>query len=196
MSAVLAVWVENSIIRIRASRSAHTWTDGHRQRHGRPSHPGAIDSGWLQLLAAADHRVGEVDTRDLDVDEHLAGSGRRRLPLLAAGDGGAPAVGTRVAGWVEAGGAYANRVIVPVHRAYEVPEDIPAGGIAAVFLQGTTADNAVHRGGRSRSLLRLCDQVRDGALKPRYRTAPLEQAPEIHRRIGERTLAGKVVLVP
>ncbi len=256
--------------------------------------------------------------------------------IAALGDGATAAVGTRVAGWIEAGGGYADRVIVPAHRVYEVPEDIPAGAIAAVFLQGTTADYAVHlfghlrpgetvlvhgaaggvgslalqlaaiAGGRviatasteqkrsvaleqgatavidsrdvaaladhvrkltdgrgadvvidgvggplfepslralavrgryvvagsasqqpamldarrllprnqticgfilahiseqdprepSRSLLRLCDLIRDGALVPRFETAPLDQAPQIHRRIEDRTLVGKVVLVP
>lgn len=56
--------------------------------------------------------------------------------------------GTRVAGWVEAGGAYADRVLVPAHRAYPVPDDLPAAAIVAVFFQGTTADYAVHRYGR------------------------------------------------
>ena len=40
----------------------------------------------------------------------------------------------------------------------------------------------------SRSLLRLCGLIRDGALVPRFETAPLEQAPGIHRRIEDRTL--------
>ncbi|MBI5104856.1 MAG: zinc-binding dehydrogenase, partial [Solirubrobacterales bacterium] len=66
--------------------------------------------------------------------------------VAAAGPG--VAAGTRVAGWVEAGGAYSDRVIVPAHRVYPVPEDVPAGAIAAVFFQGTTADYAVHRYGR------------------------------------------------
>ena len=248
----------------------------------------------------------------------------------------APAVGTRVAGWVEAGGAYADRVIVPAHRVYAVPEDIPAGAVAAVFLQGTTAHYGLHRYGRmrpgetvlvhgaaggvgslavqlakigggtvvatastgdkrtlvrergadvvldsrdaagltahvleatarrgcdvvidgvggelfepsiralgfrgryviagsasqqramldvrrllprnqticgfilariteedpaepSRTLLQLCDLVRDGALRPHYEAVPLEQAPDVHWRIEERTLSGKVVLLP
>jgi NADPH2:quinone reductase len=257
-----------------------------------------------------------------------------RVAVAPAGE--APAVGTRVAGWVEAGGAYANRVLVPIHRVYAVPEDIAAGAVAAVFLQGTTADYSLHRYGRmrpgetvlvhgaaggvgsltvqlakiaegtviatastedkrtlvreqgadvvldsrdadgltgrvleatggrgcdvvvdgvggdlfepsmralgfrgryviagsasqqpamldvrrllprsqticgfilariaeedpaepSRSLLRLCDLVRDGALRPRYEAVPLEQAPDVHRRIEGRSLSGKVVLLP
>jgi NADPH2:quinone reductase len=56
---------------------------------------------------------------------------------------------TRVAGWVEAGGAYASRVIVPAHRVYPVPDDIPAGAIAAIFLQGITAEYAVNMYGRT-----------------------------------------------
>jgi NADPH2:quinone reductase len=48
----------------------------------------------------------------------------------------------------------------------------------------------------SRTLLRLCDLVRDGALRPCYQAVPLEQAPDVHRRIEDRTLSGKVVLVP
>ena len=257
-----------------------------------------------------------------------------RIAMTRADD--TPGVGTRVAGWVEAGGAYANRVIVPAHRVYAVPDDIPAGAVAAVFLQGTTADYAVHRYGSMRpgetvlvhgaaggvgslavqlakiaggtviatasteekrklvkdqgadllldsrdpegltaqvleatagrgcdvvidgvggdlfepsiralgfrgryviagsasqqpamldvrrllprsqticgfilariteedpaeprrSLLRLCDLVRDGALRPHYEAVPLEHAPDVHRRIEARTLSGKVVLLP
>jgi NADPH2:quinone reductase len=256
--------------------------------------------------------------------------------VSVAGDGAPQVVGTRVAGWVEAGGAYADRVIVPAHRAYAVPDDLPAAAIAAVFLQGTTAEYAVHRYGRlksretllvhgaaggvgglavqlgktagarviatassqekrdlvleygadlaldsrdpdnltaqlrdatdghgcdvivdgvggqlfkpslrglavggryviagsasqgptmldarhllprnqmicgfilahiteedpgepSRALLHLCDLVRTGALKPRYETAPLADAPAIHRRIEDRSLVGKAVLEP
>lgn len=46
------------------------------------------------------------------------------------------------------------------------------------------------------TLLRLCDLVREGVLRPRYETAPLSDAPEVHRRIEERSLVGKVVLTP
>lgn len=256
--------------------------------------------------------------------------------VALSGDDAKVAVGTRVAAWVEAGGAYADRVIVPAHRVYAVPDDLPAGAIVAVFFGGTTAEYGVHRYGRlktgetllvhgaaggvggiavqlghlagarviatassedkrqaaleqgadlaldsrdsegltarlleatdrrgcdvivdgvggplfkpslralgvrgryviagsasqepamidarhllprtqticgfilhhiaeedpgepSRSLLRLCDLVRDGRLNPRYETAPLQDLPEIHRRIEARTLIGKVVLVP
>jgi NADPH2:quinone reductase len=48
----------------------------------------------------------------------------------------------------------------------------------------------------TRSLLHLCDLVREGVLKPRYETAPLAAAPEIHRRIDDRSLVGKAVLEP
>jgi NADPH2:quinone reductase len=256
--------------------------------------------------------------------------------VTARGDGVDTELGSRVAAWVEAGGAYADRVLVPAHRAYPVPDDLPAGAIAAVFLQGTTADYAVHRYGRTkkgewvlvhgaaggvgglamqlaklagahviatastepkraaileqgadvtldstqpdclaaavrsatgdrgcdvvidgvggdlfepslralafggryvvagsasqqpamldvrrllprnqtiagfilhhiaaedpdeptRTLVALCDLVRDGKLTPRYIAVPLDQAPEIHRRIEARTLSGKVVLEP
>jgi NADPH2:quinone reductase len=68
--------------------------------------------------------------------------------VAMAGAGGMVGPSTRVAGWVEAGGAYANRVIVPAHRVYPVPEDIPAGAVAAIFFQGTTAHYALHRYGR------------------------------------------------
>lgn len=66
----------------------------------------------------------------------------------AAGPGTSLPPGTRVAGWIEAGGGYAEHVIVPEHRAYAVPDDLPAGAIAAVFLQGTTADYSVDLYGR------------------------------------------------
>lgn len=67
--------------------------------------------------------------------------------VAAAGPGVAIEPGTRVAGWVEAGGAYADRVVVPAHRVYPVPDDLPAAVIAALFIQGTTADFAVNRFG-------------------------------------------------
>jgi NADPH2:quinone reductase len=69
--------------------------------------------------------------------------------VALTGDGVDVEPGLRVAGWVEAGGAYSDRVIVPAHRVYRVPEDVPAGAAVAVFLQGTTADYAVHRYGRT-----------------------------------------------
>lgn len=256
--------------------------------------------------------------------------------VALAGDGVNVAVGTRVAGWVEAGGAYANRVLVPGHRVFPVPDDLPPAAIVAVFFQGTTADYALHRYGRvksgetvlvhgaaggvggiavqlariaearviatastddkrslaleygaaialdsrdpdaltesvraatdgkgcdvvvdgvggplflpslralairgryviagsasqqpatfdarhllartqtvcgfilahiteddpgepTRSLLRLCALMRDGELQPRYEIVPLVDAPDAHRRLEERTIAGKVVLVP
>jgi NADPH2:quinone reductase len=48
----------------------------------------------------------------------------------------------------------------------------------------------------TRTLQHLCDLVRDGALRPRFETVPLEQAPDVHRRLEERSLVGKVVLEP
>lgn len=68
--------------------------------------------------------------------------------VAAAGDGASLEPGTRVAAWIEAGGAYADRVIAPEHRAYPVPDDVAAADVAAVFLQGTTAHYALHRFGR------------------------------------------------
>jgi hypothetical protein len=38
--------------------------------------------------------------------------------------------------------------------------------------------------------------MRDRELQPRYEIAPLADAPDVHRRLEERTIAGKVVLVP
>jgi NADPH2:quinone reductase len=256
--------------------------------------------------------------------------------IEAVGSGTDVVVGARVAGWVEAGGAYSDHVVVPAHRVYPVPEDLPAAAIVAVFLQGTTAYYAVHRFGRvrpgetvlahggsggvggltiqlavaagarvlatagtaekrilclnhgaeaafesheadalttrlreatggrgcdvvvdgvggplfmpslralapcgryvvvgsasqspamfdarhllprsqtvcgfilhhvaeqdpeepTRSLQHLCDLVRGGSLRPQYETVPLEEAPEVHRAIEDRTLVGKVVLLP
>jgi len=68
--------------------------------------------------------------------------------VVAAGPDTTVAIGTRVAGWVEAGGAYAEHVLVPDHRVYPVPEDLPGADILAVFLQGVTAHYTVHRYGR------------------------------------------------
>jgi NADPH2:quinone reductase len=48
----------------------------------------------------------------------------------------------------------------------------------------------------TRTLNLLCDLVRDGSLTPRYESVPLEHAPDVHRRIDDRTLVGKVVLEP
>ncbi|MBI5104855.1 MAG: oxidoreductase, partial [Solirubrobacterales bacterium] len=36
----------------------------------------------------------------------------------------------------------------------------------------------------------------EGRLRPDYATLPLEAAPEVHRRMEDRTLTGKVVLEP
>lgn len=256
--------------------------------------------------------------------------------VAMAGEKATVAPGTRVAGWIETGGAYSDRMLVPAHRVYPVPEDIDAAAIVAVFFQGTTADYALHRYGRvragewvlvhgasggvgglavqlakldgarvigtasseakraiaredgadvmfdsrdpstlaaavreatggrgcdvvvdgvggalfepsmralafggryviagsasqqpatldvrrllprtqticgfilariteedpdepTRTLTRLCDLVRDGRLRPHYEALPLEAAPDVHRRIEDRTLTGKVVLVP
>jgi NADPH2:quinone reductase len=69
--------------------------------------------------------------------------------VVDAGPGVDAERGTRVAAFVEAGGAYADRVVVPGASVYPVPEDLPAAAIAAVFLQGTTAHWAVHRYGRT-----------------------------------------------
>jgi len=256
--------------------------------------------------------------------------------VALAGEGVDLAPGIRVAGWIEAGGAYADRVVVPAHRAYPVADDLPPAAIVSVFFQGTTAYYAVHRygllkpgesllvhgaaggvgglavqlgriagahviatassddkrrlalesgadvaldsrnpenlpgrlrevtagrgcdvivdgvggplfkpslrglavGGRyviagsasqepatfdarhllprnqmicgfilahiteedpgepSRALTHLCELVRDGALRPRFETVPLEEAPDVHRRLEDRSLVGKVVLEP
>lgn len=69
--------------------------------------------------------------------------------VVAAGPGATTVPGSRVAAFVEEGGAYADRVIAPEAAAVVVPEDLPAALIAAVFLQGTTAHWAVHRYGRT-----------------------------------------------
>ena len=71
--------------------------------------------------------------------------------VQAVGSSGDATPGERVAGWVEAGGAYAEHVLVPAHRVYPVPDDLPAAAIASVFFQGTTAYYAVHRYGRLKS---------------------------------------------
>ena len=47
-----------------------------------------------------------------------------------------------------------------------------------------------------RTLTHLCDLVRAGRLEPRYETAPLDQAAEVHRRMDARLVTGKVVLRP
>jgi NADPH2:quinone reductase len=46
------------------------------------------------------------------------------------------------------------------------------------------------------TLTGLCELVAAGELRPRYEVVALERAPEVHRRIEDRTLTGKVVLVP
>jgi NADPH2:quinone reductase len=69
----------------------------------------------------------------------------RRVAMAA---GGSVEPDTRVAGWIEAGGGYADRVIALAHRVYSVPDDISGWAIAASFLKGTTADYALHRYGR------------------------------------------------
>ena len=69
--------------------------------------------------------------------------------VIAAGPEVETEPGTRVAAFVEAGGAYADRVLAPAATTVAVPEDLPAAAIAAVFLQGTTAHWAIHRYGRT-----------------------------------------------
>lgn len=69
--------------------------------------------------------------------------------VVAVGEGVRVPLCTRVAAWIEDGGAYADRVVVAAERAYPVPTDLPAAAIAAIFLQGTTAHYAVHRYGRT-----------------------------------------------
>jgi len=69
--------------------------------------------------------------------------------VVAAGAAAGIAPGTRVAAFLERGGAYADRVVAPAATTVAVPEDLPAAAIAAVFLQGTTAHWAVHRYGRT-----------------------------------------------
>lgn len=68
--------------------------------------------------------------------------------VARAGAGVELAVGARVAAWIEAGCAYADRVIASVERVYPVPDDLPAAAIVAVFFQGVTAEWAVNRYGR------------------------------------------------
>lgn len=69
--------------------------------------------------------------------------------VVAVGAGTERQLGTRVAAFIEAGGAYADRVLAPAAATVAVPEDLPAAAIAAVFLQGTAAHWAVHRYGRT-----------------------------------------------
>lgn len=68
--------------------------------------------------------------------------------VIARGQLAAHEVGSRVAAWIETGGAYANQVALPSDRAYPVPDDLPAGVICSLFLAGTTAWYGVHRYGR------------------------------------------------
>lgn len=69
--------------------------------------------------------------------------------VVAVGPGVDWPLRTRVAAFIAAGGAYADRVLAPADSTVAVPEDLPAAAIAAVFLQGTTAHWAVHRYGRT-----------------------------------------------
>lgn len=68
--------------------------------------------------------------------------------IATVGEGVDLAPGSRVAAWIEAGGAYANRVPAPAVCTYPVPERIPAPAIAAVTIQGITSHYAVHRFGQ------------------------------------------------
>jgi NADPH2:quinone reductase len=64
---------------------------------------------------------------------------------------GGPEVGRRVAVFNENGRGYADLLIVPAERVYEVPDDVPANVVAALFIQGTTAWYALHRFGEVRA---------------------------------------------
>lgn len=69
--------------------------------------------------------------------------------VVAVGASVKSRLGTRVAAFVEKGGAYADRILAPAAATVPVPDDLSAAAIAAVFLQGTTAHWALHRYGRT-----------------------------------------------
>jgi len=70
--------------------------------------------------------------------------------VVMTGEGAEHLLGRRVAAWIEDGGGYATHVLAASHRVYDVPEDLPAPQVAAVFLQGITAMYALHLFGRVR----------------------------------------------
>lgn len=71
--------------------------------------------------------------------------------VLARGAGVDLMIGSRVAAWIEQGGAYASHALLPAYRAYPIPEDLPAGVICALFFAGTTAWYGIHRFGQVRA---------------------------------------------
>jgi NADPH:quinone reductase len=71
--------------------------------------------------------------------------------VAAVGPGTAgPAPGTRVVGFLEQGGAYADYVFVPSDRVYTIPDDLTRPVAAALFVHGVTAWYAIHRFGAVR----------------------------------------------
>jgi len=64
---------------------------------------------------------------------------------------GAPPEGSRVAVFTENGRGYADLLVVPAARVWEVPEDVPAAVVAALLIQGATAWYSLHRFGAVRA---------------------------------------------
>ena len=82
--------------------------------------------------------------------------------VVMTGAGAEHLLGRRVAAWIEDGGGYATHVLAASHRVYDVPEDLPAPQVAAVFLQGITAMYALHLFGRVRRGEDEGEAVREG----------------------------------
>jgi NADPH2:quinone reductase len=93
----------------------------------------AINRGELRLLAVRDD--GWVPGQD------IAGVVER-----AARDGSGPPAGTRIAGLVDWHG-WAQYAAVPTHRIAPLPDAVGFTAAAAVPMAGTTALNAIRRGG-------------------------------------------------
>jgi NADPH2:quinone reductase len=67
---------------------------------------------------------------------------------VVEGPADGPAPGTRVVGFTENGGGYADHVVVPRSHVYVVRPEVSSVQAASIFVQGVTAWYSVHRYGR------------------------------------------------
>lgn len=68
--------------------------------------------------------------------------------VVAVGPGTSMAIGTRVAAFLESGGAYSDYAAISEDLLFPIEVDLPDDVVAASFLQGVTAWYCVHRYGR------------------------------------------------
>lgn len=119
------------------------WTDGPLPLVG----PGDV----LIAVAAIGVNFGDTMVRR---GEYRRGQTLDEIPgfevagTVVAGLPSGPAVGSRVVGFVEYGGGYADHVVLPADRVFPILDGLDTTTAAALFTQGVTAWYGVHRFGR------------------------------------------------